>query len=169
MNVGKTLFARVMAFVPWTSFGCIVQRFVGDAGVRSLTCAGQFWAMAFAKLTWRESLRDIEARLLANAMKLYAVGFRSAVRRSTLADASVCVPVVVTIATPSPPVTTVPMWTVFRRSPSGASAGTKMCAVLTQRRVAVTSTKHPRAILCRCTPTGTAPCLSRAATAFSNA
>ncbi len=88
MNVGKTLFAQIMAFVPWTSFGRIVLRYAGDAGVRSLTCAEQFRAMAFAQLTWRESLRDIEASLSANATKLYAMGFRSAVRRATLADAN---------------------------------------------------------------------------------
>lgn len=88
MNVGKTLFAQVMEFVPWTSFSRIVQRYGGNAGVRSLSCAEQFRAMAFAQLTWRESLRDIEASLSANASKLYAMGFRSAVRRSTLADAN---------------------------------------------------------------------------------
>jgi hypothetical protein len=66
----------------------IVQRYAGDAGVRSLTCAEQFRAMAFAQLTWRESLRDIEASLSANATKLYAMGVRSAVRRATLADAN---------------------------------------------------------------------------------
>lgn len=88
MNVGKTLFAQLMEFVPWTSFSRIVQRYGGNAGVRSLSCAEQFRAMAFAQLTWRESLRDIEASLSANASKLYAMGFRSAVRRSTLADAN---------------------------------------------------------------------------------
>lgn len=88
MNVGKTLFAQVMEFVPWTSFSRIVQRYGGNAGVRSLSCAEQFRAMAFAQLTWRESLRDIEASLSANASKLYAMGFRSAVKRSTLADAN---------------------------------------------------------------------------------
>ncbi len=88
MNAGKTLFAQVMEFVPWTSFARIVQRYGGNAGVRTLSCAEQFRAMAFAQLTWRESLRDIEASLSANAGKLYAMGFRSAVRRSTLADAN---------------------------------------------------------------------------------
>ncbi len=88
MNAGKTLFAQIMEFVPWTSFTRIVQRHSGNAGVRTLTCAEQFRAMAFAQLTWRESLRDIEASLSANANKLYAMGFRSAVRRSTLADAN---------------------------------------------------------------------------------
>ena len=88
MHVGKTLFAQVMEFVPWTSFGRIVQRHRGDAGVRTLSCAEQFRAMAFAQLTCRESLRDIEVSLSANASKLYAMGFRSAVKRSTLADAN---------------------------------------------------------------------------------
>jgi hypothetical protein len=88
MYVGKTLFAQVMEFVPWTSFARIVQRHGGNSGVRTLSCAEQFRAMAFAQLTWRESLRDIEASLSANAGKLYAMGFRSAVKRSTLADAN---------------------------------------------------------------------------------
>ena len=88
MYVGKTLFAQVMEFVPWTSFARIVQRHGGNSGVRTLSCSEQFRAMAFAQLTWRESLRDIEASLSANASKLYAMGFRSAVKRSTLADAN---------------------------------------------------------------------------------
>jgi Domain of unknown function (DUF4372)/Transposase DDE domain len=88
MYIGKTLFAQVMEFVPWTSFARIVQRHGGNSGVRTLSCAEQFRAMAFAQLTWRESLRDVEASLSANASKLYAMGFRSAVRRSTLADAN---------------------------------------------------------------------------------
>ena len=77
-----------MEFVPWTSFARIVHRHGGDSGVRTLSCAEQFRAMAFAQLTWRESLRDIEATLSANAAKLYAMGFRAAVKRSTLADAN---------------------------------------------------------------------------------
>ena len=81
-NAGKTLFAQVMEFVPWTSCSRIVQRTSGNAGVRSLTCGEQFRAMAFAQLTWRESLRDIETSLSANSTKLYAMGFRSAVKRS---------------------------------------------------------------------------------------
>jgi IS4 transposase len=88
MYVGKTLFAQVMEFVPWTSFARIVHRYSGNAGARTLSCAEQFRAMAFAQLTWRESLRDIEASLSANAAKLYAMGFRSTVKRSTLADAN---------------------------------------------------------------------------------
>ena len=88
MYIGKTLFAQVMEFVPWTSFARIVHRHSGNAGVRTLSCAEQFRAMAFAQLTWRQSLRDIEASLSANASKLYAMGFRSSVKRSTLADAN---------------------------------------------------------------------------------
>ena len=88
MNVGKTLFAQRMEFVPWTSFGRIVDRYSGNAGVRRMTCAEQFRVMAFAQLTWRESLRDIEVTLGANATKLYAMGLRHSIHRSTLADAN---------------------------------------------------------------------------------
>jgi hypothetical protein len=88
MNQGKTIFAQLMEFVPWTSFARIVTRYGGDSGVRCLPCTEQFRAMAFAQLTYRESLRDIEACLLANQTKLYGMGFRSPIRRSTLADAN---------------------------------------------------------------------------------
>ncbi|WMJ07767.1 IS4 family transposase [Nitrosomonas sp. sh817] len=88
MNLGKTLFAQLMEFVPWTSFARIVARYGGDSGVRNLSCTEQFRAMAFAQLTYRESLRDIEACLLANQTKLYSMGFRAPVKRSTLADAN---------------------------------------------------------------------------------
>ena len=88
MYIGKTLFAQVMEFVPWTSFSRIVDRYRGNSGVRTLTCAEQFRAMAFAQITWRESLRDIEVSLQANSSKLYAMGFGSPVKRSTLADAN---------------------------------------------------------------------------------
>ena len=88
MNMGKTLFAQIMEFIPWTSFARIAARYGGDSGVRSLSCPEQFRAMAFAQLTYRESLRDIETCLLANQAKLYSMGFRSPVRRSTLADAN---------------------------------------------------------------------------------
>ncbi|MHB0927132.1 MAG: IS4 family transposase, partial [Gallionellaceae bacterium] len=88
MNLGKTLFAQLMEFVPWTSFARIVARYGGDSRVRSLSCTEQFRAMAFAQLTYRESLRDIETCLLANQTKLYGMGFRAPVRRSTLADAN---------------------------------------------------------------------------------
>ena len=88
MNMGKTLFAQLMEFVPWTSFTRIVARYGGDSRVRSLSCTEQFRAMAFAQLTYRESLRDIETCLLANQTKLYGMGFRSPIKRSTLADAN---------------------------------------------------------------------------------
>ncbi len=88
MNSGKTMFTQLMNLMPWTGFGRIVARYGGDTRVRSFTCAEQFRAMAFAQLTWRESLRDIEACLGANRSRLYAMGFRQPVRRSTLADAN---------------------------------------------------------------------------------
>ena len=87
MNVGKTLFAQVMELVPWKTFGRIVDRHKGDAGVRTLTCADLFRVMAFAQLTWRESLRDIEACLAANQNKLFHMGMKAPPARSTLADA----------------------------------------------------------------------------------
>ena len=77
-----------MEFMPWTSFARVVARYGGDTRVRSFNCAEQFRVMAFAQLTWRESLRDIEVVLGANASKLYGMGLRSAVRKSTLADAN---------------------------------------------------------------------------------
>lgn len=88
MNAGKVLFAQLMDFLPWSSFARSVARYGGDRRVRSLTCAEQFRAMAFAQLTFRESLRDIEACLGAQPSKLYHLGFRSPVRRSTLAEAN---------------------------------------------------------------------------------
>jgi hypothetical protein len=86
--IGKTLFAQIMDFVPWTSFRRIVARYDGDRRTRTLNCAEQFRAMAFAQLTWRESLRDIETCLSAQAGKLYHMGLHAAVARSTLADAN---------------------------------------------------------------------------------
>lgn len=87
MNVGKTLFAQVMEFVPWKTFGRIVERHRGDAGVRTLSCADLFRVMAFAQITWRESLRDIEVCLTANQGKLFHMGIKAPPARSTLADA----------------------------------------------------------------------------------
>ena len=88
MNLGKTLFAQLMDFLPWTTFSRYVQRYDGDRRVRTLTCAEQFRIMAFAQLTYRESLRDIEVCLSAQAGKLYPMGLRASPRRSTLADAN---------------------------------------------------------------------------------
>jgi hypothetical protein len=87
MNVGKTLFAQVMEYVPWKTFGRIVNRYRGDAGVRTLGCADLFRVMAFAQLTWRESLRDIEVCLTANQTKLFHMGLKNIPARSTLSDA----------------------------------------------------------------------------------
>src|SRR5438132_11105949 len=87
MNVGKTLFAQVMEFVPWKTLGRVIERHKGDAGVRTLGCADLFRVMAFAQLTWRESLRDIEACLAANHSKLFHMGLKDPPARSTLADA----------------------------------------------------------------------------------
>ena len=87
MNVGKTLFAQVMEYVPWKTFGRIIDRHGGDAGVRTLSCADLFRVMAFAQLTWRESLRDIEVCLTANQAKLFHMGMKGVPARSTLSDA----------------------------------------------------------------------------------
>jgi hypothetical protein len=86
--MGKTLFAQLMEFVPWTTFTRIVVRYGGDHRVRTLSCAEQYRAMAFAQLTYRESLRDIETCLSVQPNKLYGMGFREPVRRATLADAN---------------------------------------------------------------------------------
>jgi len=88
MYVGKTLFAQLMDFLPWTTFTRIVDRYGGNYRVRSLSCTDQFRALVFAQLTYRESLRDIEACLTAQSAKLYHMGIRSPIKRSTLADAS---------------------------------------------------------------------------------
>jgi Domain of unknown function (DUF4372)/Transposase DDE domain len=87
MNIGKTLFAQVMEFVPWKTFGRIIARHNGDSGVRTLSCADLFRVLAFSQLTWRESLRDIEACLAANQTKLFHMGLAQPPARSTLADA----------------------------------------------------------------------------------
>jgi hypothetical protein len=88
VNSGKTLFAQLMDFLPWSTFTRIVARYGGDQRVRTLSCAEHYRAMAFAQLTYRESLRDIETCLSVQVSKLYSMGFRDPVRRSTLADAN---------------------------------------------------------------------------------
>src|SRR6202048_4871979 len=77
-----------MDFLPWSTFTRIVARYGGDQRVRTLSCAEHYRAMAFAQLTYRESLRDIETCLSVQTSKLYSMGFRDPVRRSTLADAN---------------------------------------------------------------------------------
>jgi hypothetical protein len=88
MNAGKTLFAQLMDCLPWSTFARIVARYHGNHSVQTFPCTEQFRAMAFAQLTYRESLRDIEACLSAQPGKLWHMGFGGLVRRSTLADAN---------------------------------------------------------------------------------
>ena len=88
MYEGKLVFAQLMDHLPMHTFRRTVARFGGDRWVKSFSCQEQFRAMAFAQLTYRESLRDIEICLSAQAGKLYHMGFREPVRRSTLADAN---------------------------------------------------------------------------------
>ena len=88
MNAGRTIFAQLAEHLPHKEFQKCVARYRGDANPRGFTCWDQYLAMVFAQLTYRESLRDIEACLGAMRAKLYHMGFRSRVRRSTLADAN---------------------------------------------------------------------------------
>jgi hypothetical protein len=88
MNTGKMLFAQLMDFLPWTTFTRLVDHYGGDRYAKSFACTELFRVMAFAQLTYRESLRDIEVCLSAQAAKLYHMGFRHVIKRSTLADAN---------------------------------------------------------------------------------
>ena len=88
MNAGRTLFSQLMDCLPWSTFARIVARYHGDHSVQTFPCTEQYRALAFAQLTFRESLRDIEACLSAQPAKLLHMGFRGPVRRSTLADAN---------------------------------------------------------------------------------
>ncbi len=88
MHEGRTVFAQLMDWLPKYEFDKCVRRYSGDYHVRSLTCYEQFLIMAFAQLTYRESLRDIETCLRALGPKLYHAGIRARVSRSTLADAN---------------------------------------------------------------------------------
>ena len=88
MYAGKTLFAQIMDFLPWTTFHRVVMRYGGNHRIRTLSCAEQFRVMALAQMTYRESLRDIEACLSAQVAKLYHMGFREPIKRSTSADAN---------------------------------------------------------------------------------
>jgi transposase len=88
MYAGKTIFSQLMDCLPWSTFTRLVARYDGDNSVQALPCTEQYRAMAFAQLTYRESLRDIEACLSAQPAKLYHMGFHGSVRRSTLADAN---------------------------------------------------------------------------------
>lgn len=88
MNYGQTVFSQIIDFLPKNKFRRCVDRYSGNHRVRSFTCYDQFLCMAFAQLTFRESLRDIEYCLRAMREKLYHMGFRGKVSRSTLADAN---------------------------------------------------------------------------------
>jgi hypothetical protein len=88
MHAGKLVFAQVMEFAPWHTFRRLVIKYRGDFNVRTFSCLDQFLCMAFAQLTYRESLRDIEACLSAQPAKLYHLGIRGNVVRSNIADAN---------------------------------------------------------------------------------
>jgi Domain of unknown function (DUF4372)/Transposase DDE domain len=88
MNLGKTVFAQLMDFIPAQEFRRSVDRYQGNRKVSTFSCWDQFLAMAFAQLTYRESLRDIETCLRALGRRLYHLGIRGRVSRSTLADAN---------------------------------------------------------------------------------
>ena len=88
MNHGQTVFAQLINHLSHDDFRGCVNRYDGNRGVRSFSCWNQFLTMAFAQLTFRESLREIEDSLGALQSKLYHMGFHSAVKRSTLADAN---------------------------------------------------------------------------------
>jgi hypothetical protein len=88
MNEGRTVFAQLMDFAPKDTFRRCVRRYHGDHRTRSFSCWDQFLSMAFAQLTYRESLRDIEACLRAVPERLYHMGIRGNISRSTLADAN---------------------------------------------------------------------------------
>jgi len=88
MYAGKLVFAQVMEYAPWHTFRGLVEKYGGDFNVRSFSCLDQFLCMAFAQLTYRESLRDIEACLGAQPATLYHLGIRGHVSRSSLSDAN---------------------------------------------------------------------------------
>jgi len=88
MNIGRTVFSQLIDYLPAKEFHKCVERYRGDHYIKSFSCWDQLLSMAFAQLTYRESLRDIEACLYSIGPKLYHMGFRSKVARSTLADAN---------------------------------------------------------------------------------
>ena len=88
MNSGKTIFAQLIDFLPMYEFRKCVERYNGNYKMKSFSCWDQFLCLAFAQLTYRESLRDIEACLRAHQTKLYHMGFRGQVSRNTLANAN---------------------------------------------------------------------------------
>jgi hypothetical protein len=88
MNRGKLVFAQIMEHLPLTTFRRCVARYDGEHKVKSFSCLEQYLCMAFAQLTWREGLHDIEACLRAHSTKRYHLGIRGNVARNTLANAN---------------------------------------------------------------------------------
>ena len=88
MNSGRTIFSQLIQHLPLKDFHKCVSRYQGDHYLKSFSCWDQYLAMAFAQLTYRESLRDIEACLRAMGAKLYHMGIRGKISRTTLADAN---------------------------------------------------------------------------------
>src|SRR5438874_3593585 len=88
MNLGQTVFSQLIEHLPPKEFQKCVARYRGDYYLKSFSCWDQLLAMGFAQLTYRESLRDIEACLRSMQSKLYHMGFRGKVSRATLADAN---------------------------------------------------------------------------------
>lgn len=88
MHTGRLVFSQVMDFIPMQTFRRLVSRYHGDRWIKSFTCLDQYLCMAFAQITYRESLRDIEACLRAQSNKLYHMGIRGNVSKTTLADAN---------------------------------------------------------------------------------
>ena len=88
MHQGQLVFSQLMRHLPLTTFRRCVARYAGEHKVKSFSCLDQYLCMAFAQLTYRESLRDIESSLRAQAAKLYHLGIRGNVSRNTLANAN---------------------------------------------------------------------------------
>jgi hypothetical protein len=144
MNQGRTVFSQLIAFLPDREFRRCVARYDGDARLRDFSCWDQYLTMAFAQLTYRESLRDIEACLRAVGAKLYHMGFQGKVARSTLADANESrdwrifadfAQVLIRIARPlyvADPIgvdstTTIDLWTCMAISPRLSALPTAKC------------------------------------------
>jgi hypothetical protein len=88
MNTGRTVFSQIMALRPHWDFRTCVKRYQGECHIKTFSCMDQFLCLAFAQLTYRESLRDIEVCLGGHPSQLYHMGIRSCLSRSTLADAN---------------------------------------------------------------------------------
>ncbi|MGM0682570.1 MAG: DUF4372 domain-containing protein, partial [Thermodesulfobacteriota bacterium] len=88
MHTGRLIFSQVMDYLPKHIFRQCVNRYQGNRKVKNFTCLDQFLCMAFAQLTYRESLRDIEVCLRAQQSKLYHMGIRGGIARNTLANAN---------------------------------------------------------------------------------